>query len=139
MNLLEIGTDTQVAALRSFLAAAAYRESRICEKLGLASAEALDMAAFSYNLKERVTSPEPLNTLIRLFLLGEFVPISEAEAQFPGSAWAAMNALGLIEDDRSHCIEGGDFTPQDFTLTNDYPCPDGLQSATLDGVPAGAL
>src|SRR5260370_36336285 len=105
MNLLEVGKATQVAAMRGFLAAAAYRESRICEKLGLASAEALDMAAFSDNLKERVTSPEPLNTLIRLFLLGEFVPISEAKTQFPGSAWAAMNALGLIEDDRLHRIE----------------------------------
>src|SRR6266699_2912505 len=101
MKLLETGTATQFAALRGFFADAAYRESGICDTLGLASAEALDIVALSDNLKERVTSPEPLNTLIRVFLLGEFVPISEAETQFPGSAWAAMNALGLIEDDRS--------------------------------------
>ncbi len=69
MNLLEIGTSAQFTALRGFLADAAYRESRICEKLGLASAEALDIVALSANLKERVVSPEPLNTLIRLFLL----------------------------------------------------------------------
>jgi methylase of polypeptide subunit release factors len=101
MNLLEIGTSAQFAALRGFLADAGYRESRICEKLGLASAEALDIVALSENLKERVASPEPLHTLIRLFLLGDFVSIAEAETQFPGSTWAAMNALGLIEDDPS--------------------------------------
>lgn len=101
MNLLEIGTATQFAVLRGFLADAAYRESWICDKLGLASAEALDIVALSDNLKERVASPEPLNTLIKLFLLGDFVLISEAETQFPGSAWAAMNALGLIEEDPS--------------------------------------
>ncbi len=99
MNLIEIGTAAQFAALRGFLAGADYRESRICEKLGLASAEALDIVSLSENLKERVVSPEPLNTLIKLFLLGEFVSIAEAETQFPGSAWAAMNALGLIEED----------------------------------------
>jgi SAM-dependent methyltransferase len=99
MNLLEIGTSAQFAALRGFLADAAYQESQICEKLGLASAEALDIVALSDNLKERVASPGPLNTLIKLFLLGDFVPIGEAETQFPGAAWAAMNALGLIEDD----------------------------------------
>src|SRR5713101_7961679 len=99
MNLIEIGTAAQFAALRGFLAGADYREPRICEKLGLASAEALDIVSLSENLKERVVSPEPLNTLIKLFLLGEFVSIAEAETQFPGSAWAAMNALGLIEED----------------------------------------
>src|SRR5260370_29570418 len=99
MNLIEIGAAAQFAALRGFLAGADYRESRICEKLGLASAEALDVVSLSENLKERVVSPEPLNTLIKLFLLGEFLSIAEAETQFPGSAWAAMNALGLIEED----------------------------------------
>jgi len=99
MNLIEIGTAAQFAALRGFLTGADYREPRICEKLGLASAEALDIVSLSENLKERVVSPEPLNTLIKLFLLGEFVSIAEAETQFPGSAWAAMNALGLIEED----------------------------------------
>jgi methylase of polypeptide subunit release factors len=99
MNLLEIGTAAQFDALSGFLADAGYRESRICEKLGLASAEALDIVALSDNLKEKVASPEPLNTLIKLFLLGEFVSVAEVEAQFPGRAWAAMNAMGLIEDD----------------------------------------
>jgi 16S rRNA G966 N2-methylase RsmD len=107
MNQLEIGTAAQFAALRGFLAHTAYRESRICEKLGLPSAEALDIVTLSDNLKEKVASTEALNTLIRLFLLGEFVPIAEAETQFPGPAWAAMNALGLIEDDstdRARCF-----------------------------------
>src|SRR5258707_11712406 len=99
MTLIEIGTAAQFAALGGFLAGADYRESRICEKLGLASAEALDVVSLSENLKERVVSPAPLNTLIKLFLLGECVAIAEAGTQFPGSAWAAMNALGLIEED----------------------------------------
>jgi len=99
MKILEFGTTEQFAALRRFLADIGYREPRICEKLGLPSAEALDIIALSENLKEKVTSAEPLNAIIRLFLLGEFVFIEEAETQFPGSAWAAMNALGLIEDD----------------------------------------
>ncbi len=99
MNMIEIGAAAQFAALRSFLADAGYREARICEKLGLATPDALDIVTLSESLKERVASPEPLNTLIRLFLLGEFISISEAETQFPGAAWAAINALGLIEDD----------------------------------------
>jgi len=99
MNTLEIGTSAQFAAIQGFLADAGYWEPRICEKLGLASPDALDIVTLSESLKERVARPEPLNTLLRLFLLGEFIPISEAETQFPGAAWAAMNVLGLIEDD----------------------------------------
>jgi len=99
MNLIEIGTAAQFAALQGFLADANYRETRICQELGLASAEALDIVALSEDLKERVVSLGPLNTLIKLFLLGEFVSIADAETQFPGSTWAAMNALGLIEGD----------------------------------------
>ncbi len=107
MNLLKIGTAAQFDGLRGFLSDTAYREPRVCEKLRLASAEALDIAAFSDNLKDNVVSPEPLNTLIRLFLLGEFVSLVEAQTQFPGSAWAAMNEMGLIEHDpadRTRCF-----------------------------------
>ncbi len=99
MNLPEMGTAAQFAALRDFLVGDGYTESHVCERLSLPSAEALDIASLSENLAERVASPEPLNTLIRLFLLGEYVLVEEAETQFPGSAWAAMNALGLIEED----------------------------------------
>lgn len=123
MNLLEIGTSAQFAALRAFLLDTAYWESRICEKLGLASAEALDIVALSENLKERVESAEPLNTLIRLFLLGEFVSIAEAETQFPGSVWAAMNALGLIGEDpsdRKRCFGSVALYPVgDFFIVSD--------------------
>ena len=107
MNLLEIGAPSQFAALRGFLAAAGYAEPQICARLGLPSTEALDIVTLSQSLAENVASAEPLNTLIRLFLLGELVPIVEAETQFPGSAWAAMNALGLIEEDstdRKRCF-----------------------------------
>jgi 16S rRNA G966 N2-methylase RsmD len=107
MNMIEIGTAAQFAALRGFLADAGYRESRVCEKLGLATPDALDIVTLAESLKDRVAAPEPLNTLIRLFLLGEFIPISEAETQFPGAAWAAINALGLIAHDpadRKRCF-----------------------------------
>src|SRR5260370_1779001 len=107
MNLLEIGTPSQFAALRGFLAAAGCAEPQIFARLGLPFTEALDIVTLSQSLAENVAPPESLNTLIRLFLLGEFVPIVEAETQFPGPVWAAMNALGLIEEastDRKRCF-----------------------------------
>ena len=99
MNLPQIGTAAQFGALRDFLAGAGFTESRVCERLGLESTEKLDLATLSENLVERVAAPEPLNCLIKLFLLGECVPLAEAETQFQGCSWAAMNALGLIEED----------------------------------------
>lgn len=107
MNLPEIGTAAQFALLRDFLVDAGYRETPICEKLGLASPESLDIINMSGALTDRVTQPEPLNALIRLFLLGAFVSFAEAETEFPGPAWAAINALGLIEQDpadRKRCF-----------------------------------
>src|SRR5260370_8623248 len=107
MNLLEIGTPSQFAALRGFLAAAGDAEPQICARLGLPSTEALDIVTPPQSLAENVARPESLNTLIGLFLLGEFVPIVEAETQFPGPVWAVMNALGLIEEDsrdRKRCF-----------------------------------
>ena len=106
MNLPQIGTGAQFAALRNFLVQAGYTEPHICTRLGLPTSDALDIISLSDNLAERIAAPEQLNTLIRLFLLGEFVAIAELETQFPGSAWAAMNALGLIEEhaaERSKC------------------------------------
>ena len=99
MKLLNIGTTEQFAAVRRFLEDIGYQESQICQKLGLASAEALDIVALSENLKDRVASAEALNLVIRLFLLGEFVSTVEAEAQFPACVWAAMIAMRLIEND----------------------------------------
>ncbi|HXN50531.1 MAG TPA: methyltransferase [Candidatus Acidoferrum sp.] len=107
MNLLEIGTTSQFTALRSFLNESGYTEGHICEKLGLPTVEALDIVALSENLAHRVASANPVDVIIRLFLLGEFVSIAEAESRFPGPAWAAMNALGLIEEDsadRKRCF-----------------------------------
>jgi len=101
MNLLEIGTVSQFSALRGFLADAGYCEARICEKLGLPSPEALDIIALSESLKDKVAEANATNTLIRLFLLGEFVAIAELESQFPESAWSAMNELGLVASDIS--------------------------------------
>jgi len=49
----------------------------------------------SESLKERVASPEPLNTLIRLFLLGEFISISEAETQFSGGRMGGHQRPGF--------------------------------------------
>lgn len=106
MTLPEMGTAAQFALLRDFLVDAGYREALICEKLGLPS-ESLDIINMSGALEERVAGPEPLHTLIRLFLLGAFVFFAEAETQFPGPAWAAINALGLIEQDsadRKRCF-----------------------------------
>lgn len=99
MNLPQMGTAAQFGALRDFLAGVGYTESGICAKLGLESAETLDLVALAEDFVERVAAPEPLNTTIRLFLLGEYVPLAEAEAEFSGRSWAAMNALGLIEED----------------------------------------
>ena len=106
MNLPHIGTAEQFASVRDFLAGTGFTESGICEKLGLESAEKLDLVALSEDFGERVAAPQPLNLLIRLFLLGERVPLLEAE-QFLGNSWAAMNALGLIEEDsrdQSRCF-----------------------------------
>jgi methylase of polypeptide subunit release factors len=123
MYLPEIGTAAQFAALREFFVRAGYTERRICEKLNLASAEALDIISLSENLAERVAAPDPLSTLVRLFLLGEYVPIMETETQFPGSAWAAMNALGLIEKDstdRKRCFSSVALYPiQDLFIISD--------------------
>ena len=107
MNLPEIGTPAQFAALREFLADAAYTEVQICKDLGLASTEKLDLVTLSESAIERVAAPGVRNTLLRLFLLGESVSLAEAETQFSGRAWAAMNALGLIEEccgDKSRCF-----------------------------------
>src|SRR5689334_14458319 len=98
MNPLEIGSQSQFAALRSFLREAGYTEARICEKLGL-PAEGLDIVTLADNKVACPAKPGPLDLLSRLFLLGEFVSIADAENQFHGPAWAAMNALGLIEED----------------------------------------
>ena len=106
MNPLEIGPQSQFAALRSFLRDAGYGEGSICENLGL-SAESLDIVTLADN---KITSPAssgPLELLIRLFLLGEFVSIADAESLFPGSAWAGMHGLGLIAEDsadRARCF-----------------------------------
>src|SRR6266853_1306824 len=104
MNTLEIGTSAQFAAIQGFLADAGYWEPRICEKLGLASPDALDIVTLSESLKERVARPEPLNTLLRLFLLGEFIPISEAETQFSGaiSRGRPFHRLRPLVQPRSH-------------------------------------
>jgi 16S rRNA G966 N2-methylase RsmD len=99
MKLLNISTTEQFAAVRRFLEDIEYCESRICQKLGLASAEALGIVALSENMREKVTSAEALNIIIRLFLLGDFVFVEEAQAQFPRCVWVAMIAMGLVEDD----------------------------------------
>lgn len=106
MNPLEIGSKSQFAALRSFLREAGYTEARICEKLGL-PAEGLDIVTLADNKVTCPPKPGPLDLLSRLFLLGEFVSIADAENQFHGPAWAAVNALGLIEEDstdRARCF-----------------------------------
>lgn len=99
MNLPEIGTAPQFAALHNFLRDADYSETQLCKELHLPTAEALDIISLPDSLAEGITSDGPLRTLINLLLLGALVPVSEAEQQFPGSVWAAMNALGLIEED----------------------------------------
>ena len=107
MNLPEIGTAAQFEALRGFLADSEYTQQRICEKLGLGSANNLDLITLTQALSEAVRAPGALNTAIRLFLLGESVSVAELESHIPGRAWAALNALGLIQefpDDKSRCF-----------------------------------
>jgi len=107
MNLPEIGTAAQFEALRGFLADSGYTQERICELLGLGSPERLDLVMLSRDFSEHVRPPGGLNTLIRLFLLGESVSVEELESHIPGRTWAALNALGLIQecpDDKSRCF-----------------------------------
>ena len=79
MNLPEIGTAAQFEALRGFLADSEYTQQRICEKLGLGSANNLDLITLTQALSEAVRAPGALNTAIRLFLLGESVSVAELE------------------------------------------------------------
>ena len=98
MNLPRLGTSEQFAALREFLVAAKYTEPSLLERLQFHSVRELDDIIVHRGFAERVSHSDPLNALIRFFLLGEYIPVAEATEYFPHSAWSAIEALGLVSD-----------------------------------------
>jgi len=97
VQLPRLGTSEQFAALRGFLKGANYTETSIVERLQFKSVRELGDIIVRRGFEKCVAHSDPLNILIRLFLLGEYIPASEAET-LPRAVWSVMGALGLIAD-----------------------------------------
>jgi SAM-dependent methyltransferase len=128
MNLPEIGTPAQFEALREFLLASGYTQERICQELGL-EADTLDLVTLSDDLSARVQKTDGLNLLIRFFLLGEYVSLAEMESHIPGRTWAAIHALGLVEEsptDATRCTSSVALYPVGnlFVISDRWSEPD---------------
>ncbi len=96
MHCPEMGTPQQLATLREYLTQCGFNQAAICLRLGLGSADELDLSTLSGHPPVKRQASDSLDALIVLFILGEFLPTAEAVSFFPGAVWDALVQTGLV-------------------------------------------
>ena len=110
--------DDEVAALRDCLAAAGYTVEGVTRRLGDAAHAALGRNETTPAYRA-TGSGEPLDTMVRLFLLQRDVPRDLADKAFPGLT-GALTAAGVLVVDGDQARAGLDVRPyQDWWVVAD--------------------
>jgi SAM-dependent methyltransferase len=97
---IRLGTPEEFAAVRGFLQQSGFTFDAICNRLGIT-------APYEFTrLRPGTVTTQPadvLDWLIRLFVVGEAVPVAPLAAVVPADVLQAMASLGLLApcDDRS--------------------------------------
>src|SRR6266849_5760911 len=91
---LTIGPSVLFRELRAFLTDSYYSEAAVCKRLGLESSQ--DYLTLRPNLASPRSIEDPLDLVVRLFLIGEMVSNDELEKWAPLPVLEAMRGLGLV-------------------------------------------
>jgi SAM-dependent methyltransferase len=91
---LNIGPSVLFRELRAFLTDSYYSEAAVCKRLGLDSSQ--DYLTLRPNLASPRSIEDPLDLVVRLFLIGEMVSNDELEKWAPLPVLDAMRGLGLV-------------------------------------------
>jgi len=97
--LPKIGAPRQFTTLHDFLRNSNYGESEIQRRLDLPPSEEMDLIGLPFSLAEKLSNDDPLDLVIRLFLIGASIDRGDAERAFPPPAWEASRDLGLVESE----------------------------------------
>ncbi len=123
MSLLQMVSSEQFAAIREHFSRAGFSAESLRERLDINPSKELDLPVLSGRAPGKPKFGDALDALIYLFVVGEPLPTSEAEAFFSPAVWAALAESNLLIEDPgnpSRCIASVALYPiRDLLIVSD--------------------
>jgi methylase of polypeptide subunit release factors len=107
MPHLQMGTPEQFLVLRSHFSQSRFTDETLRQWLELKPGRELDLVGLSTRPPLKRDLESSLDALIRLFVLGEALPVAEVVPLFPSEVWQALSHTRLIlsdNNDGSRCL-----------------------------------
>jgi SAM-dependent methyltransferase len=99
MSFLKLVSSEQFATLREHFVRAGFSESAIRQRLDIAPGKDLDLAGLSGRPPAKPKAGDGLDALIYLFVVGESLPVADAEVFFSATVWETFRETQLIVTD----------------------------------------
>lgn len=109
---------SDLTALRQALEAAGYTRSAVAKTVVKHESGRMDTSV----VLRRTAAPTPYNTLVRLFFLGQIVPVAAARQALTATDVESLIAFGLLQQtDDGICSEAMLIPAEDLFLAQDFP------------------
>jgi len=123
MPPLEMLTPEQFATLREYFSRSSFNEAALRDRLDVPPKRELDLAGLSGRPPVKPKVGDSLDALIYLFVLGESLPVADAESLFPPAVWDALKQTRLVlpdPADRIRCLASVALYPiRDLLIASD--------------------